>query len=82
VKLSCTEREHAPFRDTGAQYAPISVKLRPLSPEEIRLELFSNVLLGDIPRDKASELEEAINQKRKQMGLRPIHYPQGGYRNE
>ena len=80
--LSCIDPEHAPFHDVGAQNAPISVKLRRLSPEEIRLGLFSSYLLGMIPDDKSPELEEAINATRKRMGLRPIHFPDGGYRDD
>ncbi len=83
-RLSCIAPEYAPFRDVGAQSAPVSVKLRRLSADEIRHALFVDVLLDNIPRDKAPELEKTINQKRKQMGLRPIHYlyPQGGYRDD
>ncbi len=82
VRLSCIAPDYAPFRDVGAQDAPISLRLRRLSPDEIRLALFSDGHLGVISHDKASELEEVINQERKKMGLRPVHYPDGGYQNE
>ncbi len=80
--LSCIDPEHAPFRDVGAQNAPIAVKLRRLNPEEKRLALFSDGHLGVIPDDEASELEKAINQTRERIGLRPVHFPDGGYRDD
>ena len=80
--LSCIAPEYAPFKHIGAQNAPISVKLRRLSPDEIRQALYEDAHLGTIPPDKASELERAINHIRKRMGLRSIQYPDPRYLNE
>jgi hypothetical protein len=74
--LSCVAPGYAPYQHVGAQNAPISVKLRPLTPEERRPggRGSRDDALVTIPLEMGREFQKAVNLKRQQMRLPPIDF--------